>query len=87
MARRKNSEGFVAAVFRPSSARNVPPVASAAADAATKPNRGFSLYAARGVGDGNFVPHCGQLAQPSSTPRPQFGQVGSNEVPQCGQNV
>jgi hypothetical protein len=44
-------------------------------------------YAARGVGDGNFVPQLGQFAQPNSTLRPQFGQVGSSEVPQCGQNV
>jgi hypothetical protein len=44
-------------------------------------------YAARGAGDGSFVPHCGQFAQPNSTLRPQLGQVGSSDVPQCGQNV
>ena len=43
--------------------------------------------AARGAGEGSFVPHCGQFAQPSSTLRPQFGQVGSSEVPQYGQKV
>jgi len=46
-----------------------------------------NAYAARGVGDGNFVPQAGQFAQPDSTPRPQFGQVGNSEVPQSGQNV
>jgi len=55
--------------------------------AATKATRVFSPYATRGVGDGSFVPQLGQFAQPTSTPRPQFGQVGSSEVPQCGQNV
>src|ERR1700684_2140932 len=54
---------------------------------ATKANRSFSPYAARVAGDGNFVPQPGQFAQPTSTPRPQFGQVGSSDVPQCGQNV
>ena len=44
-------------------------------------------YAARAPGAGSFVPQFGQFDPPSSTPRPQFGQVGSSEVPQCGQNV
>ncbi len=43
--------------------------------------------AARGAGEGSFVPQVGQFAQPSSTLRPQFGQVGSSDVPQYGQNV
>ena len=71
MAWRKNVAGFVAAASQSRDRYLDEP----------------SCYAARGVGDGNFVPQAGQFAQPDSTLRPQFGQVGNSDVPQSGQNV
>ncbi|MGD0404832.1 MAG: hypothetical protein ABSB66_16740, partial [Candidatus Acidiferrales bacterium] len=37
--------------------------------------------------EGNFVPQCGQFAQPRSTARPQLGHVACSGVPQCGQKT